>query len=356
MALKGLRTVFASLIAGTFLFSSVSLWPAAAQDSQPPFHQWLEDLRAEAVAQGIRPQTLDAALADLQPIERVIELDRRQPEFTQTYSDYITARLSETRIANGRKKVAEYRDMLEAVGAKYGVQPRFIAAIWGMETNYGAYMGSFPVIASLATLAYDPRRSAFFRKELINALKILDEGHTTVEAMQGSWAGAMGQSQFMPSSFLAYAQDFNGDGRRDIWGTTEDVFASIANYLKVHGWARDHTWGRRVSVPQDFGQSMDNLMPQVPPPACRRALKDHTMRFPLSNWQALGVRKLDGSDLPARPDLMASMVVMEDRQGPAYLTYPNFRAILSYNCSNFYALAVGQLADAIWSDVRETRR
>lgn len=327
----------------------------AAQADRPSFQAWLSDLRAEAREAGISEGTLDAALTGLQPIERVVELDRRQPEFTQTFSEYLDARVSQARIERGRKMIARHRDTLQAVAEKYGVQPRFIAAIWGMETNYGSYLGSFSVVGALATLAYDPRRGDYFRRELINALKILDEGHTTVEAMEGSWAGAMGQSQFMPSSFRAYAQDFDGDGRRDIWGTPADVFASIANYLDQHGWSDDHTWGREVSLPPELRESRENLMPETPPASCRRALKEHTMRFPLSNWQALGVRRTDGSDLPQRPGLPASLVVMGEEGTRPFLTYPNFRALLSYNCSNFYALAVGHLADALWSEVRAER-
>jgi len=324
---------------------------ALAQDApaarEQPFDAWLQDLRTEALAKGIAQETLDTALADVALIPRVIELDRKQPEFTQTYTDYLAARVTEARITLGRKKVAEHLDELRAVSEKYHVQPRFIAAIWGMETNYGSYMGNYSVIASLATLAYDTRRSTFFRKELLEALEILDEGHTTADAMKGSWAGAMGQSQFMPSSFLEYAQDFDGDGRRDIWGTTVDVFASIANYLAVHGWTDDHTWGRQVVLPTGFEAEREKLMPEKPPAACSRALKVHTMAIPLPNWEALGVRGENGQALPNQPALKASLVTMDDGKGPSYLTYPNFRAILSYNCSNFYALAVGHLADEL---------
>jgi len=330
---------------------------ALAQDKpQQPFDEWLQGLRKEALAKGIRQETLDSALAGVQPIPRIIELDRKQPEFTQTYSEYLAARVTDARIQRGREMIAEHMDELKAVSEKYHVQPRFIAAIWGMETNYGSYMGSYSVVASLATLAYDPRRSSYFRRELLEALEILDEGHTTPENMKGSWAGAMGQSQFMPSSFLEYAQDFDGDGRRDIWGTPVDVFASIANYLSVHGWTDDHSWGRRVRIPNDFEQERQNLMPQQPPASCGRALKEHTMRIPLSNWEALGVRDEYGGDLPNRPGLLASLVTMENGKGPSYLTYPNFRAILSYNCSNFYALAVGHLADELEWATRSASR
>lgn len=326
----------------------------AVPDNPQTFNAWLADLRTEALDKGISGDTFDKAFAGVKPIPHVIELDRKQPEFTQTYEDYIADRVTRARIDLGRKKIVQYRKALKAVGKKYGVQPRFIAAIWGLETNYGSFSGSYSVIASLATLAYDQRRPAYFRKELLNALKILDEGNTTPDKMKGSWAGAMGQSQFMPSSFLAFAQDYNGDGKRDIWNTPVDVFASIAYYLKVNGWADDHTWGRRVRIPNDFAAQRANLMPKQPPASCRRALKSHTMRVPLSNWEALGVRDQYGNDLPKRPGLLASLVTMDDGKGPSYLTYPNFRVILSYNCSNFYALAVGQLSDALAPALRDS--
>ncbi|MEE8371245.1 MAG: lytic murein transglycosylase, partial [Sphingomonadales bacterium] len=220
------------------------------------------------------------------------------------------------------------------------------AAIWGMETNFGSYSGGMDVIRSLATLAYDPRRSAFFRKELFNALRILEEGHIAPKDMKGSWAGAMGQSQFMPSSFNAYAQDFDGDGRADIWLTKADVFASIAHYLKKHKWRDDLTWGRAVTLPANMADLEAEIALVRQPKACRRALRHHSRILPLETWQKLGVRRLNGDDLPKR-NVGASLVRPAGADGPAYLTYDNFRAILSYNCSNFYAIAVGQISDAL---------
>ena len=331
-----------------FLFSLFSLSAARAADvaTPPPFADWLRAFRAEAEAAGVSEATLKAALDGLTPNERVIALDRKQPEFTQTLAEYLAARVSETRIARGREMMARHRETLRAVAAAYGVQPRFIAAIWGLETNYGGYTGGMNVIRSLATLAWDRRRPDYFRKELISALRIVDAGHVDGAHMLGSWAGAMGQSQFMPSSFLAYAQDFDGDGRRDIWTDEADVFASIANYLKRHGWRDDTTWGRAVSLPVGLGPKSPAVAPADPPRQCARALKDHSASLPLARWQELGVRRLDGRDLPRR-DLEASLVQPDGPRGPAYLTYGNFRAILSYNCSNLYALAAGHLADAL---------
>jgi membrane-bound lytic murein transglycosylase B len=319
---------------------------AADEPPQPSFADWVKTLRVDALKEGIKGETFDAAFKGVEPIAEVVELDRKQPEFTQTFPDYLTARLTQARVARGQEMLAAHEKELDAVADKYHVEPSVIAAIWGMETNYGSFMGSYSVVASLATLAYDTRRSTYFRKELINALKILDAGNTTPDAMKGSWAGAMGQSQFMPSSFLAYAQDFNGDGRRDIWGTPVDVFASIANYLGVHGWS-GAGWGVAVRLPEGFDRNRADIAQKEVPSSCRRALDEHSVALPLAKWRAMGLKAADGADLPDRPDIKASLVIMEDGKGPAYLTYPNYRAILSYNCSNFYALAVGLLSDAL---------
>ena len=332
------------LLLAAFTFWSVPGY--AESEGQLPFDQWLEAVRVEAIERGISEETLDSAFLNLQPNDRVIELDRKQPEFTQTFEQYIAARVSDTRIKRGREMMARYRDELRAVADYYGVQPRFIAAIWGMETNYGGYTGGMSVIQSLATLAWDPRRSGFFRSQLFAALEIIDEGHITAENMLGSWAGAMGQSQFMPASFKAYAQDFNGDDRRDIWTTEIDVFASIAHYLASHGWRGDRTWGRAVSIPDGMAPDNPELAQQETPRSCARALRSHSRNLSLAEWQDRGVRRLDGSALP-EVDAMASMVQPGGAQGQTYLTYSNYRAILSYNCSNLYAMAVGHLADEL---------
>ena len=310
------------------LFVCLAAAGAPAQDEN--FAAWLAALRAEAAAQGIHDAVLDAALDGIAPIARVIELDRKQPEVTQTFSEYMERRISAALVEEGRRVFRENRALLEQVGVRFGVQPRFIVALWGVETRYGAHTGGFPVIDVLATLAYDGRRSAFFRGELLDALEILDQGHITADAMVGSWAGAMGQSQFMPSSFLRFAVDFDGDDRRDIWTTKADVFASTANYLARSGWRADQTWGREVRLPEGFDM----------------ALADLKIVKRLSDWQRLGVRRADGSDLPTR-DLKASVVMPGGADGPAYAIYGNYRTILKWNRSNYFAVSVGHLADLI---------
>ncbi len=303
--------------------------PAAAQPAE--FGSFVQDLRAEAKAQGISERALNAALTGIEPIPRVIELDRKQPEFTLTFQQYLDRTVTANRVARGRKLMNQHADLLRRVEAEYGVQPRFIVALWGMETDFGRITGGFPVIPALATLAWDGRRSAFFRKELMNALKIIDGGHIAADKMTGSWAGAMGQPQFMPSSFNNFAQDFDGDGRRDIWHTLPDVFASAANYLAKHGWHGDQTWGRPVTIPAGLDAGLIGT----------------GVSKPLAEWSRLGIRRADGGPIPVVAGMDASLVRPEDGKGPAFLVYDNWRAIMKWNRSVFYATAVGILADRL---------
>ena len=302
--------------------------PASAQSV--PFAEWLDGFKREATERGIKASTLEAAFARIKPIPRVIELDRKQPEFSLTFRQYMDRVVPAARVAKGRKKLAENRAQLEKIGNQYGVQPNFLVAFWGIETDFGRVTGGFSVVPALATLAHDGRRSAYFRKELLNSLKILDEGHITAKNMVGSWAGAMGQCQFMPSSFLNFAVDQNGDGRKDIWTTKADVFGSAANYLSGSGWKYDQTWGRAIRLPKNFDAKLASLK----------------IKKRLSEWQRLGVRRIDGSDLPTR-DLSASIVFTEGPGSEAYVVYDNYRAILKWNRSTFFAVAVGSLADRL---------
>ena len=344
-----LLTVFSLILFGGFTAAHAQ---RQVEDNPVPFEEWLAALKVEALNEGISQATLDAAFVELTPNPKVVELDRRQPEFTQTAEQYLERRVSPTRIANGRKKMAEYAEVLNPSAQNIAVQKRFIAAIWGMETNYGTYTGNFSVIRSLMTLAYDMRRSTFFRKELMKALTILEEGHISADKMIGSWAGAMGQGQFMPTSFFAYAYDMDGDGRKDIWTNEADVFGSIGNYLSVHGWRPDQTWGREVKLPEDLEarQALVDLTHEPNPPrSCKRALSAHSKKYSLDEWQEMGVRNLDGSDLPkvTSTNIEATLLMPMGIEGPAYLTYQNFRSILTYNCSNLYALGVSLLSDEL---------
>jgi membrane-bound lytic murein transglycosylase B len=321
------------LAAVAVLVLALALGPARpAASAETDFATWLAGVREEALSRGIKPATLDRAFAGVHPLPRVLELDRAQPERTLTYAEYLKRVVTPGRIATARKRLAENRALLREIGGKYHVQPRFIVALWGIESDFGRLTGGFPVISALATLAYDGRRSSFFRGELMAALTILDHGDITPEAMLGSWAGAMGQSQFMPSNFLGYAVDYRGAGRRDIWHRREDVFASIANYLSGLGWRGEEGWGRGVRLPPGFDQSLAGL----------------ETRKTLAEWQRLGVRRGDGGDLPGREGrIEASLVLPGGAGGPALLVYDNFRAILKWNNSIFFASAVGSLADSI---------
>ena len=314
----------------TLLSSLLLSLPVLASDDAD-FARWLVDFKQEARENGISDKTLDAAFVGVKPSPRVVELDRSQPETIQSFQDYFEKRVTPYRIELGRKMFRENRQLFQQIESRFGVQGRFIAAFWGMETSYGRFSGGHYVIGALTTLAYDPRRAKFFRKQLMDALTILDEGHITVDKMKGSWAGAMGQTQFMPSTFRAYAMDGDGDGKINIWGSKADAFASAANYLSSIGWRDDQTWGREVLLPEGFDHALIN----------DKAKKS------LAEWQALGVRKLFGKDLPKR-DLIA-MVVQPDGPGErAFITYPaNYSAILDWNRSHKFAISVGTLADAI---------
>lgn len=299
-------------------------------DSGQAFQDWLVALREEARGEGISGRTLQAALDDVSPVMRVIELDRRQPEFTQTFWTYLGQRVSQNRIERGRALLAEHRDLLDEVHAEYGVPPRYLIAFWGLETNFGDYLGSFRVIDALATLAYDRRRADFFRAQLLDALRIVDDGHIDADSMMGSWAGAMGHMQFIPSTFTGHAVDYTGNGRKDIWGSLPDAFASAANFLSNIGWESGQIWGREVVLPENFDLTLATM----------------SQRKALSDWADLGVRQSDGSPLP-QADMEGSVILPQGHAGPAFLVYDNFRAIMRWNRSINYAVAVGHLADRI---------
>ncbi len=306
-----------------------SVRPVAAGEPAQPFLQWLEGMRKDAIAAGIAGSFLDTALAGVQPIKRVIELDRRQPEFTLTFWKYLDNAINPARIRKGREMMAKYRQLLEKTARRYGVQSRFIIAFWGLESNYGKHTGVFPVLGAVATLAHDRRRARFFRSQFLAALKIMSRGDVDVRA-KGSWAGAMGNFQFIPTTYKDFAIDADGDGKRDMWNSFPDMFASAANYLSRSGWRRGWTWGREVLIPKGFSFDLAGL----------------NVRKTLSRWRAYGVKLMDGRELPGEK-AKASLILPAGYNGPAFLVYRNYRTILTWNRSILYAVAIGHLADRL---------
>jgi len=311
--------------------------PAA---SSQPFDAWLAEVRAEALTRGIRPEVLDAAFADMQPVGQILKRDRTQAEFALDLTAYLKRRLTRRAIQTAQQMHTQHHDLLLAVGKKYGVQPRVITAVWGLESNFGRFAGVRPTIPALATLAYDPRRATLFRKELFSALEIVNRGDIELERLKGSWAGALGQPQFMPSTYLEFAQDFDGDGRRDIWTSLADVFASVAHYLKEHGWSDAATWGREVKITKGSKARITAVPHRAEGCRAERAL---TEPLPLKEWTKLGVRTTAGTALPGSA-LDASMVTDGARY---FLVYRNYEALLAYNCATSYAISIGMLSDRL---------
>lgn len=312
-----------------------------AADAQPSFHDWILHIKQQAIAQGIKPETAKV-LDDVEPDPRVIGFDRNQPEFVQSFDEYLRARVSDDKIRAARQKFEDNHADLEAIGRKYDVEPEYIVSFWGLESGFGQYQGKYQVVRSLATLAYDQRRPEFFTKQLFAALKILDEGHVAPADFVGGWAGAMGQNQFMPTAFLEYAQDYDGDGKKNIWSDDKDVWASIANYLHKNGWKRGAGWGMQVMLSRDVDFSA--LMPKEVTPGCT-AYKEQTRPLTASKWHSHGVAGRFTGD-SART---YRMVIPDAGEKIAYLVGGNFDVILSYNCANKYAVSVGMLADFIKS-------
>ncbi len=295
-----------------------------------PFDQWLNGVRSEARSKGISDNTLNEALQGVKPVARIIELDRQQIEGRMTFAEYYRKVINQHRINTGREMYRRHRNELERAAQRFDVPANYIVALWGIETSYGENTGGFNVITALATLAHDGRRADFFRSELMNALKILDAGHINASKMKGSWAGAMGQCQFMPSSFNAYAVDGNGDGRRDIWTTLPDVFASAANYLHSSGWKGDQRWGREVRVPNNLPSSY----------------YEGKTKKSLQAWKEIGVSLPSGGTLPIA-DMQATLVAPDGQGGRVFLTYDNYNVIKKWNNSTYFATSVGLLADEI---------
>lgn len=293
------------------------------------FAEWQAGFRKEALAAGIRADLFDRAFIGVSPDMSVIKADRSQPEFSRPVWEYLDGALSPLRVRKGQALLQQHADILQSIEQRYGVDRQALVAVWGMESNFGQFQGTKSVINSLATLAYEGRRPGFAHAQLIAALQILQQGDITPEKMLGSWAGAMGQTQFIPTTYNTHAVDFDGDGRRDIWGSSTDALASTAHYLQSSGWQRGQPWGFEVSLGEGFDYT----------------LADGTIRKPVSEWERLGVSEYGG--LPIAPDekqLSASLLLPAGHRGPAFLIFDNFRAILKYNNSSSYALAVGLLS------------
>ena len=296
--------------------------------AQGHFDQFLSQLRTDALSAGLKAATLDSTLDSLEINPRVLNLYQRQPEKRQSLQTYIQRRVSPERVRRGRQLLKRHQTLLNRVAERYGVQPRFVVALWGSESDFGAHMGDFSVVRSLATLAYGSKRKDYFRRELLVALRIVDQGHIHPDQMRGSWAGAMGQCQFMPWSFSNLSVDFDGDGRRDIWHSPPDVFASIANYLAAAGWRDDLTWGRAVQFPTT------------------RLAEYLNSTFDLSTWNEYGVRRLNGNILPVRP-ISARLIRPANASENIFLVYDNYDVLLKWNRSHSFAIAVGTLADRL---------
>jgi membrane-bound lytic murein transglycosylase B len=315
----------------------------APPTARPEFSAFVAGLKEQALAKGVSAATVEAALTGLEPLDVVVERDRTQAETVLTIDQYIARRLTPRFVRTARDQAKTHRRLLTEVSQKYGPPASLMVAVWGMESNFGRFTGTRPIVQALATLAWDGRRGAFFTSELMDALQIVDKGYIGLGEMKGSWAGAMGQTQFMPSSYLAHAQDFDGDGRRDIWKGLPDVFASIANYMKAYGWIEGQAWGREVKVPPGGAERLVETI-GLRQGGCR-ASRELTLPVPLQQWQKMGVRTMTGAALP-NVDRQASLLRAGKKN---YLVYANYDTLLGYNCAHAYALAVGLLADRIGS-------
>lgn len=312
--------------------------------SEAGFNDYVVELKKEALNQGFSQALIDASFGEVKFHERAVAADRKQPEKVETLDTYLPKRVPSWKIKKARELYKQHHDILTKIGNDYGVQPRFIVALWGLETNFGKFTGGYNVVSALATLAYEGRREVFFKKQLWAALTILDQGHITIDNMKGSWAGAMGQNQFMPTSFLAYAVDGDGDGKKDIWQNQVDIFASMANYLQKEGWNDDLTWGRQVKLPEGFDTSL--AIPKNTGSRKNWLKAWANTEKTLAQWQVLGVRRTDGTNLP-HVDIKAALVFPDDENGRAYLAYDNYKSLMHWNLSYYFVSSVGHLSDHI---------
>jgi membrane-bound lytic murein transglycosylase B len=300
--------------------------------AKPTFEQYLADLKLQVIDQGYTAHFVNQVFADVTYHKKTVIADKNQPETKLTLDKYLATRVPDWKVKKAIDLMTQHHVLLDQVEQQFGVQKRFIVALWGNESNFGSLMGQHPVINSLVTLAYEGRREALFKKQLFAAIKILQQGHIELDQFVGSWAGAMGQSQFMPTSFLDYGMDFDNDGRKDIWNNKADVFASIANFLRAEGWSDQLTWGRQVIVPDNFDFNLAGL-------------KSSSKRL-LTDWQAMQVRRYDGSNLPDLP-IKASIIAPDGEKGRIYLVYENFHTLMKWNRSSYFGISVSYLSDRI---------
>ncbi|NQZ89124.1 MAG: lytic murein transglycosylase [Colwellia sp.] len=333
------------LITCALLLSPISSVQAAKKElSEAGYEKYVVTLKSEALTRGYDDEFVKRAFSKIKFHARAVKADRSQPENVETLDTYLPKRVPDWKVKKARAMYKKHLPLLTEIGKKYSVQPRFIVALWGLETNFGKIMGNYNVISALTTLAYEGRREVFFKKQLWAALNIIQQGHISVENMKGSWAGAMGQNQFMPTSFIAYAVDGDGDGKKDIWGNSADVFSSMANYLNKEGWNDELTWGRQVKLPVDFDMSL-----AIPKNTGSRknwlkawAIKEKT----LVQWQNLGIRRVDGTNLP-KVDVKAALIFPDDENGRVYLAYNNYKSLMHWNLSYYFVSSVGHLSDRI---------
>lgn len=319
-------------IALACLLLNVAAFGDEVSEQQEQFDRYKLLLRNEAIEKGFGKQFVENVFATIYYRATVVKADKNQPETKITLDKYLQTRVPNWKVEQAVKLSREHSDLLARIAKEYGVQPRFIVALWGNESNFGRLQGSYPVLSALASLAFEGRREALFKKQFMAALTILQEGHIPLKDFNGSWAGAMGQSQFMPSSFLQYAVDYDGDGKKDIWGTTADVFASIANFLSSEGWDDSLTWGRQVSIPEQFDTHFSGL--------------DRQYFKPLAFWQSMGVRRYNGDDLPIA-ELQASLIMPDGPKGRIYLVYQNFHTLMKWNRSSYFGISVSYLSERI---------
>jgi membrane-bound lytic murein transglycosylase B len=327
------------------LFLSVSATTATNSfAAEVSFEQYVENLKKEAIAKGFESEFVNDHLKGLTYLNRIVAADKNQPEFKETLDTYLPKRVPEWKVKKARDAYKENLPLLTRISKEFGVQPRFIVSLWALETNFGRIQGKHPIIDSLVTLSYDGRRETFFKNQLWASLTILKEGHISQEKFLGSWAGAMGQCQFIPTSFIAYAADGDGDGKKDIWNNKADVFASIANYLKSEGWSNRQTWGRQVKLPVGFDKS---LIMSKGSKGRRQWLNNwNDAEKSLADWSKLGVTRMNGAVLP-KVSINAVLITPDDAKGRIYLAYDNYKSLMHWNRSYYFVTSVGSLADRI---------